>query len=113
MRQVRPPILGLLAIAGVLGLGAVACSNDGAAPGAPLFSQAQADSLSEQLAFDADDEIIGATTSGDASLSAVAPTAAVRSSGTTQCTPTRSPPSPTDTDTDGVPDSVRLDFAGC
>jgi len=113
MRQVRTPTLGLLAIAGVLGLGAVACSNEGTAPGAALLSQAQADSLSEQLALDAEDEILGATASGDASFSAVAPTPAASPSVTMQCMPTRSPASPTDTDNDGVPDSVRLDFSGC
>src|SRR6266699_2313095 len=113
MRQVRPSTLGLLAIAGVLGLGAVACSNDGTAPQAALLSQAQADSLSEQLALDAEDEILGATASGDASFSAVAPTPAASPSVTMQCMPTRSPASPTDTDNDGVPDSVRLDFSGC
>src|SRR6266576_6991639 len=110
MRQVRPSTLGLLAIAGVLGLGAVACSNDGTAPQAALLSQAQADSLSEQLALDAEDEILGATASGDASFSALAPAAA---SVTARCTPTRSPASPTDTDNDGVADTVRLDFADC
>jgi|SRR6266550_999924 len=110
MRQVRTPTLGFLALAAVLGLGAVACSNDGTAPGAPLLSQAQADSLSEQLALDADDEILGATASGDVSFSALAPAAA---SVTARCTPTRSPASPTDTDNDGVADSVRLDFANC
>ena len=113
MRQVRPPTLGLLVIAGVLGLGAVACSNDGTAPGAPLLSQAQADSLSEQLTLDAEDEILGATASGDASFSAVAPTAPPSAGVTARCTPTRSPASPTDTDNDGVADSVRLDFADC
>jgi hypothetical protein len=113
MRQVRTTTLGLLVIAGVLGLGAVACSNDGTAPGAPLLSQAQADSLSEQLTLDAEDEILGATARGAASFSAVAPTVALSSSVTARCMPTRTPASPTDTHNDGVADSVRLDFAGC
>ena len=113
MRQFRHPPLGSLGIAAVLALGAAACSNDGTAPGAPLLSQAQADSVSEELAFDAEDQISGATASGIASNSAVAPAGPVTPSGPAQCTPTRSPASPTDTDNDGMADSVRLDFAGC
>ena len=30
-----------------------------------------------------------------------------------RCAPTRTPASPADTDSDGVPDSVRIDFTGC
>ncbi len=113
MRQLRHPSFGLVGIAAVLALGAAACSNDGTAPGTLVLSQAQADSVSEELAFDAEDEISGATTSGIASYSAVAPAGPVTLSGPTQCMPTRTPASPANTDGDGVPDSVRLDFSGC
>jgi hypothetical protein len=113
MWQVRPPILGLLAIAGVLGLGAAACVNDGTAPATPLLSQSQADSIAEQVAFDAEDENAGATMSGVAGAGAAASFAGVGTLGLSRCAPTRSPASPGDADTDGVPDSVRIDFTGC
>ena len=112
MWQVRPSTIGALSAAALLALGA--CSGDGTAPRALVLSQAQADSLGEQLTLDAEDEIAGAAASGAASFSAVAaPVLSPSSSATVQCTPTRTPASPTDADGDGVPDSVRLDFAGC
>ena len=113
MRQFSHPSLGSLGIAAVLAVAAAACSNDGTAPGTPFLSQIQADTMSEELAFDAEDQISGATASGVASSSAGAPAGPLAPSGPAQCTPTRSPASPTDTDGDGVADTVRLDFTGC
>src|SRR5207247_8544065 len=110
MRQFRHPSFGLVGIAAVLALGAAACSNDGTAPGTLVLSQAQADSVSEQLAFDAEDEISGATTSGIASYSAVAPAGPVTLSGPTQCMPTRPPAAPVNNDGDGRPGSVGPHF---
>src|SRR6266550_2243284 len=112
MWQVRPSTICALSAAALLALGA--CTGDGTAPRALVLSQAQADSLGEQLTLDAEDEIAGAAASGAASFSAVAaPVLSPSSSATVQCTPTRTPASPADADGDGVPDSVRLDFAGC
>jgi len=112
MWQVRPSTIGVLSAAALLALGA--CTSDGTAPRALILSQAQADSLGEQLTLDVEDEILGAAASGVASFNAVAaPMVSPTSSATVQCTPTHSPASPTDADGDGVPDSVRLDFAGC
>src|SRR2546425_4628657 len=112
MWQVRPSTIGVLSAAALLALGS--CTSDGTAPRALVLSQAQADSLGEQLTLDAEDEIAGAAASGAASFNAVAaPMVSPSSSAMVQCTPTRSQASPTDSDGDGVPDSVRLDFAGC
>jgi hypothetical protein len=102
-----------LALSGLVtfwALGAVACSHDSAAPAPALLTQAQSDSLGEELSFDAEDEASGAALSGVASYSAAAPVSPV---GPVACVPVRTPASPTDTDGDGVPDSVRLDFTGC
>src|SRR5689334_21542728 len=97
-----------------VGLGAlwvclpIACSNNDTAPASALLSQSQADSIGEAMSFDAEDETAGATTSGVASASTVA--SALLAS-PPQCVPTRTPASPTDTDGDGLPDSVRFDFS--
>jgi hypothetical protein len=107
-------LLRLVTGATFLALGATACSNNSSdGPSSSLLTTQQADSISEVLGYDADDEISGATTSGGTSTMieqriaepGVAPVAPSR-----LCTPTRSPTDPTDTDHDGVPDSVRLTF---
>jgi hypothetical protein len=107
----RHPYTGFLGAAAVLALVAAGCNTDGTAPASLTLSQAQADSIAEQVAFDAEDEVTGATMSGNGSVDAAASLAApgVRS----LCHPTRTPPSPTDNDGDGVPDSVHVDFTGC
>src|SRR5438132_4468205 len=90
MWQVRPSTIGALSAAALLALGA--CTGDGTAPRALVLSQAQADSLGEQLTLDAEDEIAGAAASGAASFGAVAaPVLSPSSSATVQCTPTRTP----------------------
>jgi hypothetical protein len=113
MRQHRLPSFGILDIAAALVLGVTACATDGTAPSTLLLTQAQADSIAEQLTFDAEDENSGATMSAGASVNAAASLAAPGVAGLTQCTPTRTPASPGDADGDGVPDSVRIDFTGC
>ena len=113
MRQSYTPALGWLGTAAALALGAAACSTSDTAPATPMLSQAQADSVSEVVAYDADDEITGALADGAATYSAAAPALPGNPSTASQCTPTRSPASPADADHDGVPDSVRLDFTGC
>lgn len=112
MRQFPRASWSILSMAALLALGAAACATDGTAPATPLLSQAQADSLAEQVAFDAEDENAGATMSGDAAGTA-ASFAGSASPGLSRCTPTRTPASPGDADHDGVPDSVRIDFTGC
>lgn len=110
MLPFRFSFFGLSSLVALGVLGAVACSHDTAAPTPALLTQAQADSLGEAVSSDVEDEVSGATMSGVASYSAVAP---VNQVGPAQCVPVRTPASPTDTDGDGVPDSVRLDFSGC
>jgi len=100
----------ILGVAVALALGAVACNTDNSAPSLVL-TQAAADSIAEQVAFDAEDEVMGVTMTGSVSADAAASLAppGVRA----LCHPTRTPSSPTDTDGDGVPDSVHVDFTGC
>lgn len=113
MRQFLPASLSSLSMAVVLALGAAACAPDGTAPATPLLSQSQADSLAEQVAFDAEDENAGATMSGVTGAGAAGSLAGLGPLGLLRCAPTRSPTSPGDADSDGVPDSVRIDFTGC
>lgn len=107
-------LLRLLTGATILALGATACSNNNSAPTSSLLTQQQADSMSEELGYDADDEIATSTTSGASSAGLIAqytPVAGVPAVAPSRlCTPTRSPAPPTDTDKDGVPDSVRFTF---
>jgi hypothetical protein len=103
----------ILTFAAVLSLGVAACNNEETAPATPLLSQSQADSIAEQVAFDVEDENTGATMTGDAGLGAAASFTGLGPLALLRCTPTRTPASPTDTDSDGVPDSVRIDFTGC
>ena len=113
MRQAPRASLSILTIAAVLALGAGACAPDGTAPATPLLSQSQADSIAEQVAFDAEDENAGATMTGVAGAGAAASFAGLGPLGLLRCVPTRTPASPGDADSDGVPDSVRIDFTGC
>lgn len=113
MPQSTRPFSSLLRVAAVLALGAAACRNDGTEPGTALLSQLQADSIAEQVVFDAEDENAGATMSGIAGAGAAASFAGLGPLGLLRCAPTRTPASPTDADSDGVPDSVRIDFTGC
>src|SRR5262245_4851428 len=99
-----------LGVTAALVIGVAACSTDNNSPSLVL-TQSQAYSIAEQIAFDAEDEVTGVTMTGGVSADAAASLApgGVRA----LCHPTRTPPSPTDTDGDGVPDSVHVDFTGC
>ena len=112
MRYHRP-FTGILGVAAALALGAAACSTDNIAPSSLVLSQAQADSLAEQVVFDAEDEVAGATITTGSGAGAAASLAGPGSGGLSHCTPTRTPASPGDADGDGVPDSVHVDFTGC
>jgi len=113
MRNHRNPFSSMLGIAAVLALGAAACAPDGTAPTPLLLTQPQADSIAEQVVFDAEDENSGATLSSGSGSSAAASFASSGVAGLSQCQPTRTPASPGDADNDGVPDSVRIDFGTC
>jgi hypothetical protein len=116
MRTAHPSLL-VLGTAVALALGVAACNKDGGtAPATPVLSQAQAESLAKSVVADVAGEIATATldgSNGAVATAAVAGSAPAGSSTATQCLPTKSPTPVTDTDTDGVPDSVRFDFAGC
>jgi hypothetical protein len=82
------------------------------------LSQAQAESLATTVVADIAGEIGTATMDGagggglaaTASLDASAPAGSATA---TQCIPTETPTPVVNSDNDGVPDSVRFDYAGC
>jgi hypothetical protein len=98
-------------------IGINACSTDhGTAPTTPIVSQAQAESLAKTVVTDVVSEMGTATMDGAAAPAAAAPLFATAPMGTSpgsQCLAAKSPASPLDSDHDGVPDSVRFDYAGC
>ncbi len=100
-----------LATAVALALGVAACNKDGTtAPATPVLSQVQAESLATTVLADVAGEITTATLDGSNGALASAPAG---SSTATQCIPAKSPTPVTDSDGDGVPDSVRFDYTGC
>src|SRR5574341_769234 len=103
-----------ISFAAVFALGLAACT-DSNAPGVPALSTAQADSLGEVVVSDVQGDLDAATLSGAAfnPFPAAVMAPALTLGPTTSCTPARSPASPGNADGDRVPDSVRLDFAGC
>ncbi len=118
MRTIHHSLRALAGAAAALVL-VTACNNEsGTAPTTPLLSQAQAESLATTVVTDIVGEIGTATMDGSAgsglgataSLSASAPAGATTA---TQCVPTESPTPVVNSDNDGVPDSVRFDYAGC
>ncbi len=118
MRTIRQSLLALAGAAAALVL-VTACNNErGTAPTTPLLSQAQAESLATTVVTDVVGEMGTATMDGSAgaglgasaSLSASAPAGSTTA---TQCIPKESPTPVVNSDNDGVPDSVRFDFAGC
>ena len=100
----------------VLALGVAACNKDGNAPASPVLSQADADTLATTVVGDFMDEIATATLdggNGGLATAAISASGPVSSAAATQCIPAKSPTPVVDSDQDGVPDSVRFDYAGC
>jgi len=116
MRTIRQSLLALAGATAALVL-VTACNNEsGTAPTTPLMSQAQAESLATTVVADIAGEIGTATMDGAGGLAATAPFAASAPAGSataTQCIPTETPTPVVNSDNDGVPDSVRFDYAGC
>ena len=115
MRTVRSSLLAL-GTAVALALGVTACNNDSTTPATPIMSQIQAESLANTVVGDVAGEIATATKDGSSGAMATAPVSASAPAGSsmvTQCIPAKSPSPVTDADNDGVPDSVRFDYAGC
>lgn len=105
----------LTALAGLMAFAAVGCSSGNSSPSTPALSDILADSLGEAIVSDINVSTAGATTTGASATfnaSAGAELAGPALSPPT-CTVTRSPSSPTNSDGDPVPDSVRISFTGC
>jgi hypothetical protein len=110
----RLPMLGV-ACAGAL---FVAACDTSTAPSSNVLTQAQADTVADVMVSDAD-----ALSDGASLDAAAAPPVAFFESAlprgvpfpffTPFCTPTKTPSTPTNSDGDAVPDSVRFDFTGC
>jgi hypothetical protein len=93
-----------------------ACSKDNTAPATPVLSQVEADSLATTVVGDLMDEMATAAMDGASSgslASSASLSAPLGSATATQCVPAKSPNPVVDSDNDGVPDSVRFDYAGC
>lgn len=103
----------LLVPLAVLALAAAACKNDNMTPSTPILSQADADSLAATVTTDVDAEITTATLDGLGGGAIAASATVLGSPASLQCTPAKSPSSPANADSDGVPDSVHFDYAGC
>src|SRR5437667_1063917 len=85
-------------------------------PQNPVLTQPQANAVAEVVATDAASLVGGATLDAATGMPfAVAPMpgAPAMATSSASCTPTRSPSPPTNSDGDPVPDSVRIDLAGC
>jgi hypothetical protein len=117
MRTTQRAFVALTSAAVAAVLGVTACNNDhSTAPSASLLSQAQAESLAKTVVSDIAGAVSTATMDGSASVAASAALfapASLATSSASQCVPARSPATPLDSDKDGVPDSVRFDYAGC
>jgi hypothetical protein len=118
MRSLRQSLLALAGATAALVL-VTACNNEsGTAPTTPLMSQAQAESLATTVVADIAGEIGTATMDGSgggglAATASVDASAPAGSATATQCIPTETPTPVVNSDNDGVPDSVRFDYAGC
>jgi len=101
--------------AGTIAVAAFAACTTSTSPNAVL-TQAEANSVAEVVTTDAAALPEGATfNSSTGTPFAAAPMsgAPVMPTTSASCTPTKSPASPTNSDGDPVPDSVRIDFTGC
>ncbi len=112
MRTLKRDLIRFLLGAG-LALGAAACNKEAAGPGQPALTQAQADSLAQAVTADVDAVVEGAAFGlWDGALLPAAPFELGDGPGS-RCVPTRTPATPTNSDADPVPDSVRFDYSGC
>ena len=99
----------------VVAVAAVTACNDGTSPSGAALSTAQADSLAETFVMDASEiaEASAFNPSTGLNLSIATPPSALVAAVGPICTPTITPASPTNSDGDAVPDSIRVDFTGC
>jgi len=87
--------------------------QDNAGPSNAALTQAQADSLAEEMVMDADAENDAATTSGTGGFDISASPSTQLSINASACVPTVSPLPVVNTDGDRAPDSIRIAFANC
>jgi hypothetical protein len=100
-----------VALAIAAGAVLVACS-DHMSPQAPALSQAQADSMSEVVVADVENELDAGTAASGIGFVPGAPSTAALSP-SVQCVPDISPLPVVNSDSDRVPDSVRVTFTDC
>ncbi|HTR22035.1 MAG TPA: hypothetical protein VMH88_14390 [Gemmatimonadales bacterium] len=114
-RRCATVALGLLVAIGACTTSEAPSSQQTNPPPPPLLSKAQADSLGQVVAVDADAMIEGTGFDATAVLPFSPAGAASLSSPSSGpwCMPTKSPDPVTNSDGDPVPDSVRIDFTGC
>jgi hypothetical protein len=110
--------LSILGGAFAVALLAVACDNSTKPNDTGTLSQSQADTLADVVAGQADGLAEGAAFDGATAPSldffaSAMPRGFLFPLFTRFCLPTKSPASPTNSDADPVPDSVRVDFTGC
>jgi len=90
---------------------AAACSASSSS--STFLTNPQAAEVSQGVSLDAEGEISDATATGGVATYTDAPAIGNLGLAAPLCTITRAPSSPTDTDGDGVPDSVSLTINGC
>lgn len=105
----RGPVTVALAIAA--GAALAACS-DHMSPQAPLLSQAQADSMGDVVVADVENELDAGTAASGIGFVPGAPAGSALSP-SVRCVPTVSPLPAVNSDSDRVPDSVRVTFTDC
>jgi|SRR5689334_21515830 len=101
--------------AGTVAVAAFAACSDSTSPSSQL-TQAEANNVAEVVTTDAAALPEGATfSSATGTTFAAGPMlgAPVMPAATANCTPTKTPASPANSDGDPVPDSVHVDFTGC
>jgi len=100
-------------------LGACSSSSNSTSPSSPALTASEADTAAAVLTNDADALSDGATGTGSANVGAafsivpVAGRVVTNSNPPLLCHPTRSPLPVVNSDSDAVPDSVRVDWTGC
>lgn len=108
----RSPLRLLAGLAAALVTGAAGCSSGSSSPSSAALTTAMADSLGESVVSDVAFGVSGATSTG-ATTNFQTVSGADLSSPGFNCSVTRSPASPANSDSDRVVDSVRVTISGC
>jgi hypothetical protein len=105
--------LEILGLAAAVALGVGACSSSTTIPCEACVTNQDAAEVAEGLSLDVEGEVSEATSTGSVAAYADAPAVGNLGFAAPQCTVTRSPASPLDSDNDSVPDSVSLALSTC